>query len=299
MSIRNVLLLIAIFAFGIKINTAENNGMAKSINNQIMEIVCSIPLMGLSHDHLVCLGLICKNNDKALRITAESRKQYLLSLAPTSIPNIAFFTWHGYGSRADCKKIVRCEYTEPIPKNKLILGRLELSDNGTIHNWHGNWDNFESELWHRPIPFYNENQQLCLIGIGWINNNWGWCGNVLCYRSSCEVHKDKIEEDILRCVLQAHSKGLTKYPLLIPMTNFPYLLKSILNSKQVRKEIINKNSFGGNFLVFNLAGVTLPDNYKEDISHQKSCSRSYSFTELDPDLQQALAEKYNQQKTIV
>lgn len=299
-----ILYILGTMIFCILSVQCAEQGILKSINEQVLDIVvanCS----RFSHEDLMALGILCKSNDTYLRETSKKRKNYFLICMPMIETRYNSFQWHGYGSRADRKKIVNDDFSI-LTKKTLILERVELSYNGKIHSYYGNWSNFESELSYKPVPFYDADKQLCFFGVGWENvPGYGKCGNVIRY--STRLKRDIMDiknTQAIRCILcccsfinnnkEALCTIIDSYLnriALCPMLEFPHLLKSILMHTSVEKRILPDDIKDDCYLLYHSKDIVIPDNYKEFVQHESKITYK-TFDMLPKELKIAITEQY-------
>jgi len=292
----NILYTISIMIFCIVTVQCAELGNLKSVDDQVRDLIFA-DRSRFNHEDLMAFGLTCKSNDQYLRDTAQKRKNYFLILMPMVEERRNSFQWHGYGSRADRKKIVN-DSLSFTTKKRLVLERLELSDNAKIHKYYGSWGDFESELSYKPVPFYSADKQLCFFGVGWENvPSYGQCGNVIRY--SIKLKRDIMDEEntqAIRCMLCCceHENSYNKEPLCIVL-EFPHLLKSILTCNSVEKRIVPHYPEDDCYLVYHLDNIVVPDNYKEFVQYRSEISYK-TFDALPEKFKQAIIQQYEKQK---
>ena len=285
-------------------------GCIKGIDEQVKDIIFA-DVFRFSHDDLIVFGRTCHKNDDYLRSIAEHRKSYIMRriISPKVIIN--FLQWHPYGSHAHYKKIMEDDSSSShITQKKLVLGALELCQQGKINECFGEWSNFISELVNKPVPLYNQFNQLCLYGHGWENVlRGGMSENIIRYTSAHVRHDNVVglkssghtyAKNTLRCSLRFISKDLKFEQPLVAFLHFPYALKAILNSSRIKtrkhKGIVFPDEIWGVYCVYDLKGVMLPDNYKEYVQSNTADIFCSSFDALPNDIPLAFAERYKQQK---
>jgi hypothetical protein len=275
----------------------------KEKNEQVHDLVLASPTQ-FSHKDLMAFGLVCRSNDAYLRSTSEPRKMHMLktwSSARTAI--VDYLKWHGYGTRAECKKIV----TDPrsnITRKKLMLASLELlDDKGNVRECYGEWSNFDSELFHNPTPFYDDSKKLCFFGYGWENiSDVSPCGNIQRYQAAKIVHNILTQvswpSENNTCTLHFKKQnGEEEQQTLYHFLEFSYLLEAILASPSFRNSVSSVTKGKGDFYyIYELDKVIIPDNYKTIIPHREYVTHT-SFDDLPEDLVYAINKRYQEQNT--
>jgi hypothetical protein len=259
-----------------------------------------------SHEDLMAFGLVCRGNDAYLRSTSASRKIPLLKIWASAKPEIIdYLKWHGYGTRAECKKIV----TDPrsnITKKKLILARLEVLDKARVLEHCGEWSNFKLELLHKPIPFYNVSKKLCFFGYGWENaTDLGLSVNVHCYEATkitrfeaAFSHVSGPSENNVCMLRFKKQNGEEEQQTLYRFLEFRYLLEAILASPSLKNYVSSVTKEKGNFYyIFQLDEVIIPDNYKTIIPCREYLTHT-SFDDLPEELVCAINKRYEEQNTV-
>lgn len=300
-----IFLMISMCIYIINIISAEH-GHFKSKKEQLRDIVFADP-SGWSHNDLIVFGLTCMDNDRYLRAAHQYRKAYILKMCSSGQTTIMdFLQWHVYGSRAEYKKII-VDPQSTITHKKIMIGRLELGDKGTIHEHFGEWTNFDAELYHKLFPFYNSDKRLSFFGHGWVEvAGYGLCGNIVCYGAGRKIHyNNAIKRDpksAIRCVLRFKKQGgESGKEVLCCLSNFPYLLKAILDSgnyeeKKIIRDVGTVAWIENDCLVYDLESINIPDNYKEMVQDHKKQVHYSSFDQLPKDLACAITKRYQEQK---
>lgn len=294
-------------AYSVDMRSAQY-GYIKSKKEQVRDVIFT-DIIQFSHDDLMAFGLTCKSNDLYLRTACDRRKACIREICLDTFLNVVFncLHWHGYGSRAEYKKIVD-DSESTCTKKKLMLARLELANKGSVKEYFGTWSNFQSELWYKPVPFYTINKELCFFGHGWIDvAGCGSCGNIVHYKMGETIHfHDAIERQprpfAMRCKLHfKKSTGEEMKEVLCQLLEFPHLLKAIINSGQYAQENVYKEDSPypvDTFLVFDLEKIIIPDNYKEWGQYHKRQICCSAFDQLPRDLPYAITKRYEEQKII-
>jgi len=271
----------------------------KSVSNQVNDLVFA-DYFRFSHEDLMSFGLTCKSNHIYLQVTAEKRKEYILQYYPTVLNMLVptSLSWHGYGSRADYKRITE-DIKSTSTGKKLYIGRLELIDGGKVRKYLGKWRNFDSELSYKPAPFYTTNKELRFFGFGWENvPDWGLYENIICYQTEmiemghCTLW-GKHSPDAVRCVLcLCKNKKNNNESTVGVLLEYPYLLQAILKKGPVKKRIIPSLQKDDCYYLYHIKDILIPDNYKELVQHWSDHISYSSFDKLPFDLQNAITKQY-------
>ena len=221
---------------------------------------------------------------------AEYRKWYMRQQSDLS--NISDLVWNengtvcakaSYGQKLSCSLSQRTKSKIVCSRiNQVLIERRSLLSSSSECD-HKIWPYFYKVLPHKP--------RICFDGVrnvyfhaygGGVESNSDSKAHVVEYQLLSEA---TIKPDLFICMTKIHDKYFT----LTMFLEFPLLLEAFLKSS------ITKYTYGIQYKIFMLEGVTIPENYQ---MYQQYHTNEYykSYKDLPKEVRKAVDARYKSQK---
>ena len=157
------------------------------------------------------------------------------------------------------------------------------------------WDNFNAELPHKPLPFFNKNKELCFHGFQKnVYVDHGPTNNSMMFQGVMEY----TTHDSFACELLIPRGGQYLEPQrirLVEFLRFPVLLQNVLASDKAIIDLVRNKPFP-QYKSYSIDVLQLSDNYKEFQEVPYACISVASFNDVSETIRNALARRYKEQK---
>lgn len=172
-------------------------------------------------------------------------------------------------------------------KKQLSLFLCQLNDMQEIVDTYYSWQGYMCPVIDDTIrPLFNEKGEAFCYGYGWHAFDYSHKAIV-----KYSIHCNGIQHS--RCVIGINKNGVEEEYRFDFLLSFPALLKAFLQSTQVSTK---GRTSGETIEVYNIGGVTIPENYKDCKKNMLGDMRYESYDKFYSYMREAIDKKYTEQQ---